>query len=68
MISLRMHAQKRLFRALECSTRAHNDLDKLVEASFFICCAAAAAVITYDIPKQPRISWYTQGFVTHNGM
>ena len=32
-----MHAQNRFFRALECSNRAHSDLDKLMEALFFIC-------------------------------
>ena len=31
-----MHAQNCLFRALECSNRAHSDLDKLMEALFFI--------------------------------
>ena len=31
-----MHAQNRFFRALECSNRAHSDLDKLMEALFFI--------------------------------
>ena len=36
-LSSRMHAQNCLFRALECSNRAHSDLDKLMEALFFIC-------------------------------
>ena len=31
-----MHAQNCLFRALECSNRAHSDLDKLMEALFII--------------------------------
>ena len=31
-----MHAQNCLFRALECSNRVHSDLDKLMEALFFI--------------------------------
>ena len=31
-----MHAQHCLFRAIECSNRAHSDLDKLMEALFFI--------------------------------
>ena len=33
-----MYAQNCLFRALECSNRTHSDLDKLMEALFFICC------------------------------
>ena len=31
-----MRAQNCLFLALECSNRAHSDLDKLMEALFFI--------------------------------
>ena len=31
-----MHAQNCLFLALECSNRTHSDLDKLMEALFFI--------------------------------
>ena len=31
-----MHAQNCLFLALECSNRAHSDLDKLMEALFII--------------------------------
>ena len=33
-----MHTQKCLFRALECSNSTHSDLDKLMEALFFIRC------------------------------
>ena len=35
-LSSLMHAQNCLFRAIECSNRAHSDLDKLMEALFFI--------------------------------
>ena len=35
-----MHAQNCLFLTLECSNRAHSDLDKLMEALFFIAAAA----------------------------
>ena len=35
-LSSRMNAQNCLFRALECSNRAHSDLDKLMEPLFFI--------------------------------
>ena len=37
-----MHAQNCLFRAIECSNRAHSDLDKLMEALFFIRCGGLA--------------------------
>ena len=33
-----MHAQNCLFLALECSNQVHSDLDKLMEALFFISC------------------------------
>ena len=35
-----MHAQNCLFRAIECSNRAHSDLDKLTEALVFTAAAA----------------------------
>ena len=31
-----MHAQIFLFLAIECSNRGHSDLDKIMEALFFI--------------------------------
>ena len=39
-LSSRMNAQNCLFRALECSNRAHSDLDKLMEALFSSAAAA----------------------------
>ena len=37
-----MHAKNCRFLALECSNRSHSDLDKLMEALFFICSGCLA--------------------------
>ena len=59
-LSSRMHVQNCWFRALECSNRAHSDLDKLMEALFFICSGDRRTGWKIKLPWSPA-AWQSPG-------